>query len=58
MLRGANTFGAGMFRSRGREDAIIAPEARRAMGLEALQAAGEGDGERALLKRANEYMGF
>ncbi|CAI0655841.1 unnamed protein product, partial [Colletotrichum noveboracense] len=40
------------------EDAIVAPEARRAMGLEALQVAGEGEGERALLKRANEYMGF
>ncbi|KAF9869406.1 hypothetical protein CkaCkLH20_13123 [Colletotrichum karsti] len=40
------------------EDAIVAPEARRAMGLARLQVAGEGEGERALIERANRYLGF
>ncbi|KAK1723373.1 uncharacterized protein BDZ83DRAFT_626510 [Colletotrichum acutatum] len=40
------------------EDAIQGVEARRAMGLEKLIGAGDGHGERDLIQRANEVLGF
>ncbi|KAL0938195.1 DUF1479 domain-containing protein [Colletotrichum truncatum] len=40
------------------EEAIVGADARRAMGLEKLIVAGEGEGERALIERANKYLGF
>ncbi|KAF6838528.1 duf1479 domain protein [Colletotrichum musicola] len=40
------------------ENAVVGKAARQAMGLERLEVAGEGEGERALIERANKHLGF